>query len=79
MDLKKAMGIVDVTDKPGSRVNLYVIEEDCIGRIEIRARHLTGDERDFGPGGRFNPYIIEKSDVIGEKEMLVPRYYTSRW
>ena len=74
---KKVINIGDSIDKPGSRANPYVIEEDCIGRIEIRARHLTGDERDFGPGGRFNPYVIEKGDEIGEEEILVPKYYTT--
>ena len=79
MTSKKVINIDDSIDKPGSRSNTYVIEEDCLGRIEIKARHRMGDVRDFEPGGRFNPYVIGKSDVIGEKEILVPKYYTSRW
>ena len=31
------------------------------------------------PGSRSNPYVIGESDRIGEKEILVPKYYTSQW
>ena len=79
MTSKKVINIDDSIDKPGSRSNPYIIERDYRDRLEIKARHLMGDVRDFEPGGRFNPYVIEKSGEIGEKEILVPKYYTSRW
>ena len=79
MALKEAIGIGNETGKPGSHSNPYIIERDCKNRMEIKTRHFMGDVRDFEPGGRFNPYVIGKSDVIGEKEILVPKYYTSRW
>ena len=79
MTSKKVINIGDSIGEPGSRLNPYIIERDCKNRMEIKTRHFMGDVRDFEPGGRFNPYIIEKSGEIGEKEILVPKYYTSRW
>ena len=79
MTSKKVINIGDSIDKPGSRLNPYIIERDCKNRMEIKTRHFMGDVRDFEPGGRFNPYVIGKSDVIGEKEILVPRHFTTRW
>ena len=79
MTSKKVIDIGnDSIDKPGSHSNPYIIERDYRDRLEIKAWHLMGDVRDFEPGSRFNPYIIEKSGEIGEKEILIPKYYT-RW
>ena len=79
MTSKKVINIGDSIGEPGSRLNPYIIERDYRDRLEIKARHLMGDMRDFEPGGRFNPYVIGESDRIGEKEILVPKYYTSQW
>ena len=60
MTSKKVIDIGDSIGKPGSRSNPYIIERDYRGRLEIKARHLMGDMRDFEPGDVLTPMLLGK-------------------